>query len=66
MTTDAQRDEWRRGFEKLGPITLRASLQRNSAGMPNEYLREAERWLLEQEAKAANSRGTPSHSPTMD
>jgi hypothetical protein len=52
MVSNSERANWRKAFESLGPATLRAQINTERAGMPNEYLREAYAWLLEQDALA--------------
>jgi hypothetical protein len=46
-----ERLSWRKAFEKIGPETLRLRLEHRRAEFSNEYAREAEIWLLEQDFK---------------
>jgi hypothetical protein len=48
-----ERQSWRKAFEALGPQQLRLRLEHRRGEYDGEYGREAERWLLEQDAKAA-------------
>jgi hypothetical protein len=52
MVSDSERANWRKAFELLGPATLLARLEKERAGMPPEYVREAYAWLLEQDNTA--------------
>jgi hypothetical protein len=51
--TALEKQNWRRAFEMIGPETLRLRLEHRRNEYANEYGREAELWLLEQDAKAA-------------
>ena len=54
MTADDQeRQRWREAFEKIGREQLRLRLELRRGEYDGEYGREAERWLLEQDAEAA-------------
>lgn len=48
-----ERQSWRRAFEMLGPEQLRLRLEFRRGEYSGEYGREAEKWLLEMDAKAA-------------
>jgi hypothetical protein len=48
-----QRQNWRKAFEMIGPATLRLRLEHRRNEFAPDYAREAERWLLEEDAKAA-------------
>jgi hypothetical protein len=46
-----ERQNWR--FDMIGPAQLRLRLEHRRNELPPEYAREAEVWLLEQDAKVA-------------
>jgi hypothetical protein len=48
-----ERQNWRKAFELTGPALLRLRLEHRRNEFPPEYAREAEIWLLEQDAKVA-------------
>jgi hypothetical protein len=52
MVSDSERANWRKAFELIGAPTLRVRLEKERAGMPPEYIREAYAWLLEQDNAA--------------
>jgi hypothetical protein len=48
-----QRQNWRKAFEMIGSKTLRLRMETRRSEYAGDYGREAELWLLEQDAKAA-------------
>ncbi|WP_298106490.1 hypothetical protein [Bradyrhizobium sp.] len=53
MTSDHERQSRRKAFEAIGPEQLRLRLEHRRAEYGDAYSREAEVWLLEQDAKKA-------------
>lgn len=53
MTSDYECQNWRKAFEAIGPAQLRLQLEHRRAEYGDAYTREAEVWLLEQDAKNA-------------
>ena len=52
VVSDLERANWRKTFEQLEPETLRLRIANPWAAMSDEYRREAEAWLREQDAAA--------------
>ena len=50
-----ERQNWRKEFEMIGPETLRLRLETRRAEFSGECAREAEVWLLEQDAARARA-----------
>jgi len=48
-----QRESWRKAFAMIGPEQLRLRLEHRRNEYAGDYGREAELWLLEQDAAAA-------------
>ena len=47
-----ERANWRKAFEMIGPAQLRLRLEHRRSEFAPDYAREAETWLLEQDAEA--------------
>jgi hypothetical protein len=53
MADTDQEAKWRKGFEMVGPDTLRLQLATVLSSQSTEYKRCAEKWILEKDAEAA-------------
>jgi hypothetical protein len=51
MVTAAERESWRKAFEKYGPKRLRLRIENEHSGIQGEYLQAAEQWLKEEDAR---------------
>jgi hypothetical protein len=52
VASDDERASWRKTFEQSEPEALRLRISKPWAAMSDEYRREAEAWLREQDAAA--------------
>ena len=48
-----EKKNWRKAFEMVGPDTLRLKLATSNVTLATEYIRCAEKWILEKEAEKA-------------
>jgi hypothetical protein len=51
VATDTERASWRKAFDMVGPATMRLRLEHRRNEFAPDYAREAELWLLEQDAE---------------